>query len=150
MPSKFSIRKLLKRKSEKESQPPPYSGQERPNDNNNENWFAKTANTYTYLRVQGITARSTPQWRWTNAKCRAWIFEVLVKYLGHTHKAACEKAEKFAGFGPFLWSLDCVQWKEYLGAAEGQSVFTLLVSMCKEMGTIPKGGRLPNVPEAYY
>jgi len=137
MPSLSTLRKLFKRKSDKESQPPPYSAQERPQFSNNENGLAK--NTYTYLRFHNITARSTPQWRWTNAECRAWIFEVLVKYLGHTNQAACQKAEKFVGFGPALWSLDREAWEQYLGEVEGQSVFRLLVSMCREFGTIPRG-----------
>jgi hypothetical protein len=60
-------------------------------------------------------AASTPQWRWSNAECRAWITAVCVSYLNTTMEEAEIRAARYDGFGTNLWWMSSVRWKQLCG-----------------------------------
>jgi hypothetical protein len=89
-------------------------------------------------------AASTPQWRWSNAECRAWITAVCVSYLNTTMAEGEIRAARYDGFGANLWSMGWTRWKEICGgnADEGTSMFNLLFGLRMEKGTVPKGMKI--------
>jgi hypothetical protein len=86
-------------------------------------------------------AASTPQWRWSNAECPAWITAVCVSYLNTTMAEGEIRAARYDGFGANLWSMSSSRWKQIRGGNvdEGSSIFNLLFGLKKEKGTVPKG-----------
>jgi hypothetical protein len=136
MPSKFSLRNPFKRN--KEPQPPPYwSLSYLLVKSKFECELGYGRNPYSHLILPTISASSVPQWLWTNAQCRAWLFAILTTSLGNSKSDALIKAENVKSFGPYSWSMDDVQWRRYLGKEDVQSVFNLLVSVSNEQRTVP-------------
>ncbi|KAE9375203.1 hypothetical protein N431DRAFT_502158 [Stipitochalara longipes BDJ] len=76
-----------------------------------------------------IQQTSVPQWLWTNAECRRWLHLVCHCTLGLNYEESSEIASRFEGCGPNIYTL-----KE---RAEG--VWSLLVSMRRKKGAVPKG-----------
>jgi hypothetical protein len=96
------------------------------------------------LKNLKILAASTPQWRWSNAECRAWITAVCVSYLNTTMAEGETRAARYDGFGSNLWSVSSSGWKRICGGNvdEGSSIFNLLFGLKKAKGTVPKGMKI--------
>ncbi|KAH9208195.1 hypothetical protein DL95DRAFT_450013 [Leptodontidium sp. 2 PMI_412] len=87
--------------------------------------------------VENITAASTPQWRWSNTQCRAWLTEVLIVYGGRPSPVAHRLADGFRGWGPNLYMKEWKEWNSWLGA-DGQAIFALLMEEHRKEGAVPK------------
>ncbi|KAH7389192.1 hypothetical protein BKA64DRAFT_758385 [Cadophora sp. MPI-SDFR-AT-0126] len=84
-----------------------------------------------------ITAYSTPQWRWSNAQCRAWLTQVLITYGGRPSPVAHRLADSFHGWGPNLYMKEWKEWNAWLGA-DGQAIFALLMEEHGKEGAVPR------------
>lgn len=84
-----------------------------------------------------ITASSTPQWRWTNTQCRAWLADVLIEYGGRPSPEAHRVAQGFKGWGPNLYMKEWKAWNSWLGA-DGQAIFALLMEEHEKEGAVPR------------
>ncbi|KAG4440852.1 hypothetical protein IFR05_003665 [Cadophora sp. M221] len=87
--------------------------------------------------IENITAGSTPQWRWSNTQCRAWLAEVLIVYGGRPSPVAHRLADGFRGWGPNLYMKEWKEWNSWLGA-DGQAIFALLMEEHAKEGAVPK------------
>lgn len=85
-------------------------------------------------------ASETPQFRWTNTQCRAWIQAVAIWYLGYDEKLARTAANLFNGFGPTLFAYDVPNWEGLFNENndEANSVHSLVFSLRNEEGALPK------------
>lgn len=59
--------------------------------------------------------KDSPQWRWSNAPCRIWIFLFLTRRCQWGERRSYEKAIEFTGLGPTLFQLNQDEWEKMLG-----------------------------------
>ncbi|KAL5321468.1 hypothetical protein ACEPPN_009426 [Leptodophora sp. 'Broadleaf-Isolate-01'] len=84
-----------------------------------------------------IVASSTPQWTWTNAHCKAWLYEVCITLLNYSVERALALCWKFLGFGPTLYAMDRSEWEALLGRYDGMGVYSLLLGVRHQAGAAP-------------
>jgi hypothetical protein len=92
-----------------------------------------------------IKATDTPQWIWTNAQCRAWIFAVCSKNLGLGVEESKIISEKFEGYGPNIYCLKFENWVDIFGSdnpSRAESVYSTILGLQDEEGAVPKTIRL--------
>ncbi|KAH7351262.1 hypothetical protein BKA65DRAFT_550224 [Rhexocercosporidium sp. MPI-PUGE-AT-0058] len=90
------------------------------------------------LSSRRISPSSTPQWTWTNAHCKAWLYEVCTTLLNYSVEDAQAMCEKFLGFGPTLYAMDRADWEALLGQYNGMGVYSLLLSARHQAGAVPE------------
>jgi hypothetical protein len=87
-----------------------------------------------------IKAANVPQWAWTNAQCKEWLFAVCYDTLGLTGEEAKVISDKFDGFGPVLYCMDYKEWYKLLGSENrARGVYATLLNVQHEPGAIPDG-----------
>jgi hypothetical protein len=87
-----------------------------------------------------IKASDVPQWLWTNAQCKDWLFAVCHVSLGLTGEEAKAITAKFDGCGPVIYMMEYVDWIKLLGTQNrAQSVYAYVVNTQHEPGAIPDG-----------
>ncbi|PMD30196.1 hypothetical protein L207DRAFT_641773 [Hyaloscypha variabilis F] len=90
-----------------------------------------------------IQSSSVPQWLWTNAECRRWLHLVCYITLGLSYEQSADIAQRFEGCGPNIYTLKWEKWLELWGNRErAEGVWSLLVSMRRRKGAVPKGVRI--------
>ena len=65
--------------------------------------------------VNGIEAFSVPQWTWSTAQSRTWVYVRLVEKYDFTPKRAAATASQFVGAGPELYSCNYKDWRDRTG-----------------------------------
>jgi hypothetical protein len=88
-----------------------------------------------------IKATDIPQWIWTNAQCREWLFAVCSESLGLGVEESKAISEKFEGYGPNIYCLKFEDWLNILGSnpmGRAYSVYSTLLSIRHEKGAVPK------------
>jgi hypothetical protein len=60
---------------------------------------------FSMLLTRHIRAKHAPQWRWTNAECRQWIYLVCNHTLGLDVFELSKIADKLEGCGP---NINCI------------------------------------------
>jgi hypothetical protein len=87
-----------------------------------------------------IKASDVPQWLWTNAQCKDWLFAVCHVSLGLTGEEAKAITDKFDGCGPVIYMMEYVDWIKLLGTENrAQSIYAYVVNSQQEPGAIPDG-----------
>jgi hypothetical protein len=71
-----------------------------------------------------------------------WLLDICTSYLNLDIKTANGVAEKFKGFGPEIYLMKQSDWVKLVGEGNGRSVYTLLVSVRREKGAIPRNIRM--------
>lgn len=136
-------------KRECHSQPPPYSPPKHeekdaahpsPNHSLSNSETRPMGEDYSHLNIQ---ASDTPQWLWSNAQCRAWLYAVCITYLDYTEEAAHAEAARFKGMGVYLYSRNRHGWTTKMGQENGTSVYNLLISQASKPGAVPPGIAFP-------
>ena len=123
-------RKQLPQEQNEQTSPPPYD--------------ASNAPEIVESKVV-IKASDAPQWHWTNAQCREWIFAVCVHNLGLDAEESRMISEKYEGYGPSMYFNDGAYWKYILGSDQrGGSVFAQIFGSRMEKGGLPKGITFPH------
>ncbi|KAK0103910.1 hypothetical protein ONS96_005018 [Cadophora gregata f. sp. sojae] len=90
-----------------------------------------------------ITASSIPQWTWTNAHCKAWIYEVCVVQLRYTSQNAEAICNKFTGFGTTLYTMDRTDWEALLGLYNGMGIYSIILSLKHHADAVMEGIYMP-------
>lgn len=93
----------------------------------------------------GIKASDMPQWLWSNAESRAWIFAVCVAYLNYSPEESEGAANKFKGMGNQLFARTLIEWGDILPCREdANSMHSLIMSRMHLKGGMPLGFRYPH------
>lgn len=106
-----------------EAAPPPYTGE---------------VTIPSALIRHGILATDVPQWTWSNAQCREWLFVVYTSLLNLGIEESRDVAEAFVGFGPELYMMRLDEWDKLVGKDRARSVYALLLSRRHEDGAAPR------------
>jgi hypothetical protein len=92
--------------------------------------------------VDGIESFSVPQWTWSTAQSRTWVYVTLVEKYEFTPKRAAATASKFVGAGPELYSCSYKDWQDRTGdLVVGISIRNFIHSHRKAKGAVPSGTR---------
>ena len=83
-----------------------------------------------------INVDDIPQWKWTAAQCRAWIAEILIHRCGYGPEEAKQKALRFSGWGPTMYTASTFHWRCWFGE-EGMAMFCVLIENCDKKGAAP-------------
>lgn len=78
--------------------------------------YAEPKNPYSHLHIK---ATDVPQWLWTNAQCRAWLYSIFRDYLDYAHDKAENEALSFLGMGCNLYNNNAKNWRDLSGTVAG-------------------------------
>ena len=96
-----------------------------------------------YQEPETIAPTSVPQWLWTNAQCREWVFQLCVETLGLSVEESRSISDRFDGYGPNIYTMTTAGWEGLLGTKQrGCGVYSAVLSMRDRKGAVPKNVRL--------
>jgi hypothetical protein len=86
-----------------------------------------------------ITTQTTPQWLWTTHDCKSYLYQIFHTLLHNPSHIAYEKASRFEGFGPNMFSTTYVGWKTLYGTWEGDGIYSMIFVARNQEGAMPRG-----------
>ncbi|KAE9376295.1 hypothetical protein N431DRAFT_462140 [Stipitochalara longipes BDJ] len=114
-----------------DSSPPPYTP--------SQSALLQSVPDYT-ATANPIMPTDTPQWVWTNAECKEWLFAVCYENLGLSGEESKAISDNFDGFGPVIYCMDQTDWKKLLGTNHrANGVYAMVYNLMSAPGAVPPG-----------
>jgi len=139
MPFSRILQKILRKSKasldHEDQSPPPYNHTEALSD---DTIIRLTHTPRPKKKAHSIKATDVPQWKWTEAECREWYKLVFMTYLSISRFEAADLANSIDGWGPSIFSRSESQWIYILGEGRGIAMHTLIVSVRRNKGAVPR------------